>query len=763
MDDAKRIEQLRSELRRHDRLYYVEAAPEISDRQYDELLAELTSLEGRHRDLVTPDSPTQRVGGEPIESFETVTHALAMLSIDNTYSADDVREFDKRVRKALGGRPFSYLVDPKVDGVAVSLRYESGLLVLAVTRGDGVRGDDITANARTIRAIPLALEGEGIPEVIEVRGEVYWPRSRFAATNARRREQGLDTFANPRNGAAGTLKQLDSAVVAERGLAFLAHGFGEMSGPAPSAGSGQALSTGSGQASEIMWQLNAWGIATSPDAQVCDDVEAAMKVIGNWPARRDEVDYETDGMVVKVDQLELRDLLGATSKAPRWCIAYKYEAERTETVLRAVDLQVGRLGTITPVARFDPVQLAGTTVSNASLHNFDQIQRLDVRVGDTVIVEKAGEIIPQVIQVVHAKRPVDAQVIPAPSECPSCGHRVDRDEGGVRLRCSNAECPAQMCERLRFFAGRNQMDIENLGPAVIDQLVDCGMVRSFADLYTLRVDAVAGLDRMGDKSAANLIAAIEASKTRPLQRVLAALGVAHLGSTWAEQLAAAFADMDKLQAASLKNIQGALSTRKRRTEKKIAERIRDYFQTPEGQRAIEENPHGDAFSAWVQAVAIPHLHEKRRQRLASGYGSARELAEASLADSPDELMDTLSEAGVIAKSVHDYLSSQAGQETVSGLREVGLTMKADLPASAAGAGALAGKTVVVTGALARFSRGEAEAAIKAAGGKAVSSVSKKTDFVVAGESAGSKRDKAAEMGVEVIDEAEFRRRLDAGA
>lgn len=736
MDDAKRIEQLRSQLRRHDRLYYVEAAAEISDRQYDELLAELKSLEARHRDLVTPDSPTQRVGGEPIEGFETVTHALAMLSIDNTYSADDVREFDKRVRKALGDRPFSYLVDPKVDGVAVSLRYESGLLVLAATRGDGVRGDDITTNARTIRAIPLALEGKGIPDVIEVRGEVYWPRSSFAAANARRREQGLDTFANPRNGAAGTLKQLDPAVVAERGLAFVAHGFGEMSAQAPSMRSGQAPSTGSGRGSEIMRQLSDWGIPTSPYAQVCDDVEAAMTVIGDWPARRDEVDYETDGMVVKVDQLELRDLLGTTSKSPRWCIAYKYEAERTEAILNTVVFQVGRTGAITPVACFDPVQLAGTQVSSASLHNFDEIERLDVRIRDKIVVEKAGEIIPQVVAAVQEDRPEDTTPIEPPVNCAECGsvlewdkpkdrhiafrclnrscelyaqrrQRIDpaRAKTKVRriltclmksgrgcdseveyvdhlteLRCMNPQCPARICEALRYFAGRRQMDIENLGPALIEQLVERGLVRELADLYSLQPAHLIPLEGMAEKSAGKLVKAIEASKNRGPSKVLAGLGIEHVGGRTAEILVEKFGDIDSLCQADKKKLQ-----------------------------------------------AIPEI------------------------------------GPTVAESILSFFGSHAGAETVRRLKAAGVRMNAAGPAVAAGAGGLAGKTVVVTGALEHFSRAEAEAAIKAAGGKAVSSVSKKTDFVVAGESAGGKRDKATALGVEVIDEAEFRRRLDAGA
>ena len=667
--DAEKIQRLRETIRRHDRLYYVEAAPEASDREYDRLLAELKALEAAHPELLTPDSPTQRVGGEPIEGFVTVEHASPMLSIDNTYSEGDLREFDARVHRSLGDVPVAYLVDPKVDGVAVSLRYEAGRLALAATRGDGRRGDDITANARTLRSIPLALGGEGLPDVLEVRGEVYWPLSSFSAHNARRAEQGLETFANPRNGAAGTLKQLDPKVVAERRLAFVAHSPGPMS------------SAVAETAAEIMRRLAGWGIPTNPHTKLCADVEEVFAAVKEWLDRRSEVDYETDGMVVKVDDLSFREQLGATSRYPRWCIAYKYEAERAETVLRSVDFQVGRLGTITPVAHFEPVQLAGTTVSNASLHNFDQVERLDVREGDAILVEKAGEIIPQVVQVVHERRPKDAAPVRPPEKCPSCSQPTARDEGGVYLRCVNPECPAQLRERLRFFAGRNQMDIEHLGPAVVDQLVDAGLVRHFADLYKLgeHRDALVALERMAEKSAQNLLDAIEASKTRGLERLLAALGIRHVGGRAAEGLAEHFGHVDAIAAAGVEEI-------------------------------TEVNEIGP----------------------------------------------------VIAASIRGFLDSEAGREAISRLKQVGVDVSSRRgPAESAPPGELplAGKTVVVTGTLEGFTRDGAKEAIKAVGGRAASSVSKKTDFVVAGDSPGSKADKARSLGVEVIDEDEFVRRL----
>lgn len=663
MNDKDRIEELRRELRRHDRLYYVEAAPKISDRRYDALVAELKRLEKRHPKLITPDSPTQRVGGEPAAGFQTITHSAPMLSIDNTYNEQEVRKFDDRVRKVLGGVVFHYIVDPKIDGVAISLRYEAGKLALAATRGDGRRGDDVTANVRTIRAVPLRLEGKGIPDVVEVRGEVYWPLSGFIAFNAARAAAGLETLANPRNGTAGALKQLDPRIVAERELSFVAHGFGRMSARIAD------------RACLIMERFAEWGVPVGRFRSVCDNIDGALETIRNWLTKRNEVDYETDGMVVKVDELALREQLGATSKYPRWCIAYKYAAQRAETVLREVSFQVGRLGTITPVAHFDPVQLTGTTVSNASLHNFDQIERLDVRVGDTILVEKAGEIIPQVVQVQHDKRPPGARSIRQPKKCPVCEGEVVRDEGGVYLRCTNPECPATLKDALLHFGMRNQMDIENLGPAIIDQLVDAGLVKRFADLYSLKKDDLLALERMAEKSATNLLDAIETSKGRGLARLLSGLGVRHVGDRAAQVLAEHFGDVDKIAAA------------------------------------------------------------------------------------PIEALTEIDEIGpVIAESVHRFFAGKAGCETIRRLKDAGVKLIAERQATT-GARPLAGKTVVVTGTLEGFSRQEAEQAVKNAGGRAASSVSKGTDFVVVGKSPGTKAKKAQSLGVETIGEVEFIHRL----
>jgi len=712
-DDAQRINELRETISRHDALYYVHAAPEISDRQYDRLLDELKALEAAHPELITPESPTQRVGGRAIDGFESVAHSAPMLSIDNTYNADEVRKFDARVRQAVGDATFHYLADPKIDGVAASLRYESGRLVQAVTRGDGQTGDNVTANVRTIRSVPLVLHGDDIPEVLEIRGEIYWPRSAFDACNERRAATGQEKFANPRNGCAGTLKQLDPSAAAERRLAFLAHGLGEMSTrPAP-------------RASEINDKLASWGIPTSPYGRVCKTIDEVLDVIAQWLALRSEVDYETDGFVVKVDELALRDKIGVTSRYPRWCIAYKYESEQAETVLREVDFQVGRTGKVTPVAHFEPVQLGGATVSNASLHNFDRVDHLSLRIGDTIVVEKAGEIIPQVVAVVADKRVTEGELISAPDQCPECQTPLVRDkpkegyvafrcvnpecerhmerrqlskapetcrgargrgcdepveivDGMVALLCPNPECPAQFRERLGFFAGRDQMDIENLGPAVVDQLIDNGLVTRFADLFSLESDKLIALERMGEKSASNLLAAIETSKSRGLARVITALGVRHVGGRAAGILAGTFGDIDKLAAASV-----------------------------------------------------------------------------------EELMEIDEIGPTIAQSVHDFFHSESGLETINGLKDAGVRMTASAPAAVGpeDGGTLAGKTIVVTGTLEGFSRREAKEAIEAAGGRASSSVSSKTDFVVAGASPGSKVTKAESLGVEVIDEQEFRRRL----
>ncbi len=669
----KNIEQLREQIRHHDYAYYVLAAPEISDQQYDRLFQQLQDLEAQFPDLVTGDSPTQRVGGQPIEGFNTVTHAVPMLSIDNTYNENELREFDRRVAKGLGGEAYEYVLDPKIDGVAVSLRYEAGRLVLAATRGDGVTGDDITANARTIRAVPLSLRSQDeeglfdlpIPDVLEVRGEVFWPQENFEQMNRQRQERGEPPFANPRNATAGTLKQLDPRIVAQRKLSFIAHGFGQVE-PLPT-----------DNQYDLFQLFKNWGFPISPFLQKVKDLEQVIERIRVWDKKRLELDYATDGVVVKVNKLEQRDRLGTTARFPRWCIAYKYAAERAATKLHSVRFQVGKLGTITPVANLEPVLLAGTTVKSASLHNFDQIERLDVHIGDTVYVEKAGEIIPQVVEVDHQARPRDAKKITPPRSCPICGGRTLREEGGVFLRCLNPSCPAQLKERLRFFAGRDQMDIEGVGAALVEQLVDTGLVTEFADLYRLkdRRAELLNLERMGEKSVDNLLTNIENSKNKPLSRLLAALNIPHVGVNTAELLAEHFGSLEALMGADaekLENIEGI---------------------GPE-----------------------------------------------------------------MAAAIRDFFESKVGCRTVDHLRQVGINMTQPRKKKAANNQPFAGKSIVVTGVLDNFSRKDIEGLIKSLGGKAVGSVSKNTDFVVAGADPGSKLEKAINLGVEIIDEEEFRRR-----
>ncbi len=667
---SKEVEKLRDEIRRHDYLYYVEATSEIPDRDYDQLMEKLKKLELEHPELRTPDSPTLRVGGVPIEGFEHVTHAIPMRSVDNTYNESELREFDRRVQKGLGGDAYRYVVDPKVDGVAVSLLYENGQLTVAATRGDGHTGDDITHNVRTMRSVPLKLRGCNPPTILEVRGEIVWPTDDFLEFNRKRETAGEQTFANPRNATAGSLKQLDPSKIEGRNLLFVAHGFGRIE------------TLGAERHTELFEQLKEFGIPVSPYSMTVNSMDEIVERLDECDERRHKLPYETDGLVIKVDAFDQRDVLGETSRYPRWCIAYKFAAERAASVIKEIDLQVGKFGTITPRAVMEPVSLSGTTVRHASLHNFDQVERLDVRVGDTVIVEKAGEIIPQVIEVVTNKRPGNSEEYEPPKQCPACNGNVMKDEGGVYLRCINPTCPAQLKERLIHFAGRNQMDIDGAGQVLIETLVDRGWLANFADFYDLieeHKDDLIALPGMGEKSVEALHDGIEASKTRPLSRVLASLNIRLVGGSTAELLAEHFGTMAALQAA-----------------------------------AAHENEN-EALQS-LQAI--------------EGIG-------------PE-----------VAASLRVFFESDAGKTVVAGLENarVNLTQPkseqaADLP--------FAGKKVVVTGTLENFGRKEIQDLIKQLGGKATGNVSKKTDFVVYGESPGSKLDKAKELGVETVDEATF--------
>jgi len=662
-DVRKRLERLRQEIRRHDHLYYVLNAPEIGDREYDARFAELMRLEAAHPELVTADSPTQRVSGRPLDEFATIRHAVPMLSMDNTYSAEELQAFDERVRKQLDRADYDYVVELKIDGLAISLRYEDGTLVAGATRGDGEVGDDVTANIRTIKSIPLSLlNGDEVPTVLEVRGEVYMPTRSFVELNRMRAEAGEPAVAIPRNAAAGSLMLLDARVTATRNLAFFAYAVGEVSQPLAA------------DHYRTLQRFRTLGLPVNPHIRRAKDIDEVIEVCRSWSEKRFELDYQTDGMVVKINRYDQRDILGTTGRAPRWCIAYKFPAERAETVVESIAVQVGKSGILTPVANLTAVRLSGTTVRRASLHNFDEMRRLDVRPGDTVVIEKAGEIIPQVVEVKKQRRPKGAKPFETPKRCPVCDSDVVRDEAGVYVRCPNPNCSGQLKERLRYFAGRGQMDIERLGASLIEQLVDGGLVEGFADLYRLQKEDLAALDRMADKSAQNVLDGIEASKRRPLWRFLAALGIRHVG----------------------------------------------------GQSA---------------------------QILAEHFGSLEALRNASL-----EELEAIDQIGpVMAESIHAYFREPRHRAIIDDLVAAGVRPQAE--AAKPRTGVLAGKTVVVTGSLEHFTRQQAEQAIKEAGGKASGSVSKKTDFVLAGAEPGSKLDKARELGVTVIDERQFMKML----
>lgn len=668
-DIHNHLQHLRDELNRHNRLYYVESRPEISDQQYDALMRELIDLEQKHPELITPDSPSQRVGGEPIEGFKSITHAVRMMSIDNTYNEGELRAFDERVRKALGltgeglfTSQLAYVLEPKIDGTAVNLRYENSLLVQAATRGNGTVGDEITANVRTIHSVPLKLHGKKIPPVLEVRGEIFMNNADFQKINAEREKLGEEIYKNPRNLTSGTLKLLDSRIVAQRNLRFIAHGIGQVE-PMPA---------------DTYWEwiqfLHQWGLPTTDHSSLCKGIDQVIQGIEKFADVRGQLPYQTDGMVVKVDSLAFRDSLGATSKSPRWVIAYKYAAEQMQTKLLGVRWQVGKGGTLTPVADLQPVFIAGSTVQRASLHNIDQIRAKDIRVGDTVVVEKAGEVIPYVVQVVLSKRPAGVHEIHPPKLCPSCRAPVEREADTPYIRCVNPACPDQFKERLRWFCGRNQMDIEEIGEKLIDQLVDQGLVKTFADLYTLKKEDLLNLDRMGEKSAQNILDAIQQSKSRALDKLLAGIGIPHVGNRVAYVVSSNFGSLDAIAQASLENLSA--------------------------------------------------IHEI---------------------------------GPVIADSVHDFFHNPAGTATIAALQRVGINPTMQVVSSEGLP--LSGKSIVVTGTLPTLKRHEIEQMIVQNGGKSSGSVSKKTAFVVAGEDAGSKLTKAHDLGVEVIDEQEFLRRI----
>ena len=658
---AKEAEELREKIRHHEYLYYVLDDPKISDAAFDRLMEHLKKIEAEHPDVVTPDSPTQRVGGAPREGLQPVRHKTPMVSLDNAFSFEALADFDRRARELTGREKITYVAEHKFDGLSMSLLYEDGALVRGVTRGDGTTGEDVTPNVKTIRSIPLAIDTEllkkaGISANFEVRGEAIMSKKAFQELNAQQGEQGGKIFANPRNAAAGSIRMLDPKITASRKLDFFAY---------------YILVDGryaKKRLSEILPALATLRFKASEDWKLCHSLGDVQKYIENWDSRREKLDYEIDGIVVKVDEISLQNELGFTSKAPRWAIAYKYPAHQETTVVKEIAVSVGRTGVLTPVAFLEPVQIGGVTVSRSTLHNMDEIERLGLHAGDTVLVERAGEVIPHVLQVVkHGK---EEKRFRMPEHCPECGTKIHKDEEGVAYRCVNVSCPAQRRESLLHFAMRDAMNIDGLGDKLVDQLVEKSIVKDFADLYRLEVETLAELERMGEKSAQNLIDEITASKKNSLARLIYALGIRFVGERTAQLLAAHFGSMEKL------------------------------------------------------------------------------------ADASEEDLTNVTEVGPkVAEGILEFFSERANLKLIERLRAAGVNMKEERAAPKSAK--LAGMTFVFTGTLAKRSREEAEALVASHGGKAGSSVSKKTTYVVVGTDPGSKYDKAKSLGVTILDEAQF--------
>lgn len=668
--DKARIAWLRAELERHNRLYYVEASPELSDRDYDLLYKELQSLEAQHPDLITSDSPTQRVGGEPLKEFQNVRHLQPMMSLDNTYNFEELREFDARVRKLLPGETVAYVLEPKIDGCSISVRYDHGRLTVGATRGDGTTGDDITANLRTIKAIPLLLKDA--PPLLEVRGEAYLPVAGFQKLNAARVAAGEEAFANPRNATAGSLKQLDSRVVAKRPLAAVFYAVGAAEG----------MVVNSQQ--EALEKFKVLGLPTPQFWWVCEGIEEVIQRTADFQQRVGELPYEIDGAVVKVNSFDQWRRLGTTAKAPRYAMAYKYSHEQAQTRLRAITVQVGRTGVLTPVAELEPVSLAGSTISRATLHNEEEIRRKDIRVGDVVLIEKAGEVIPAVVGVVLEKRPDEARPFDLQQhlqgKCPECGGPIQRDPEFVAWRCENIACPAQLKRSLEHFVMRQAMDIEGVGEVLIKQLVEKQMVQDIADLYSLTAEALAGLERMGEKSAANVAASIAGSKERDLWRLIHGLGILHVGEGAARKLAEHFQTLENLMAADVQRMQQVPDC-----GPVMAQSITDFFANPRNRLVVEK----------LLAAGIRPIPGERRIVHSSG-------------------------------------------------------------------GFFFGKTVVITGTLARCSREQAQELLRQHGAVVTDSVSKKTAYLIVGADAGSKLVKAQKLGVAVLTEDEWSAAMQKG-
>ena len=657
----KEAEDLREKIRRHEYLYYVEDAPEISDAAFDRLMNRLKEIEAAHPEIATPDSPTVRVGGTPREGFTTVRHARPMLSLDNAFSYDALRDWDRRVREGTGREDIEYIAEHKFDGLSISLQYADGVLVRGVTRGDGTTGEDVTPNVKTVRSIPLRMDDAVIkklklPKSFEVRGEILMTRKAFEALNRQQEEAGGKIFVNARNSAAGSLRVLDPTITAQRKLDFFAY-YLYVDGKAPFAKHSDSLDA-----------LKKLHFRASDDWKCCDGIEAVIKYCESWDGKREKLAYEIDGVVIKVNSTALQNELGFTSKAPRWAIAFKYPARQETTVVNDIIVQVGRTGTLTPVAVLEPVQVGGVTVSRSTLHNMDEIERLGLQIGDTVLIERAGEVIPHVLKVV--KEGKNRRAFKMPTKCPECGSAIHKAEGEVAYRCVNAACPAKRKESLLHFAGRHAMDIDGLGEKIVDQLVDKGLVKDVADLYSLKLDQVADLERMAEKSAQNLLDEIAASKKQPLSRLIYALGMRFVGERTGQLLAENFGSLEELEEAKPEDLEKVTEV-----GPKVSESIVEFFSEPANRKLIKK----------LHAAGVRPTAEKRQ------------------------------------------IKSQK----------------------------FAGKSFVFTGALEHRSREEAGELVQQHGGKLSGSVSKKTDYVVVGADPGSKYDKAKELGVTVLTEAEF--------
>ncbi|HHI92090.1 MAG TPA: NAD-dependent DNA ligase LigA [Gammaproteobacteria bacterium] len=655
-------ETLREQINHHNYRYYVLDDPEVPDAEYDRLFRELQALEEKYPALVSSDSPTQRVGAQPLAAFDEVQHVVPMLSLGNAFNEDDVLAFARRINEKLGREDIVFTAEPKLDGLAISLLYEDGVLVRAATRGDGMTGENVTQNVRTIKSIPLHLLGDDYPQLLEVRGEVYMPKKGFEALNARQRAAGEKPFANPRNAAAGSLRQLDSRITATRPLAMFCYGVGQVEGIK----NGKGLP---GSHGAILQRLNDWGLRICPETRTVRGINACLDFYRHIAGQRDMLPYDIDGVVYKVDDLAQQEVLGFVSRAPRWAIAHKFPAQEAITRLLAIDVQVGRTGALTPVARLEPVEVGGVTVTNATLHNQDEIERMDLRIGDTVVIYRAGDVIPKVASVVVSRRPQNPRRFVMPDHCPECGADVEREAGEAVLRCSGGLfCPAQRKEAIKHFASRRAMDIEGLGDKLVEQLVDAGLVETPADLFQLKPEIVAGLERMAEKSAENLLAALEKSKSTTLARFLFALGIREVGETTAQNLAKHYRTLEAIMQAD------------------------------------------------------------------------------------EEDLQTVPDVGpVVATHVVTFFKQPHNREVVAQLREQGVHWPV-IEVAETETLPLAGKTVVLTGTLSSLGRSEAKEKLQALGAKVAGSVSKKTDLVIAGEAAGSKREKAEALGIDILDE-----------